>query len=122
MAWNGKSADMPQIANAMIRHANKVNQLQVLESMHIDLLQHVNQAARFPTPQHGLHQLAEYFQLPQSTEVRHGLEALGLFQEYSSSADSAIRNKIKTKLLNYSRLDLAALIGIVHKVRALSQN
>jgi len=76
---------------------------------------------RLPIPGFGLHEVAEYYKLPQSAEVRNGLHASVLFQQYCGSTDQDARLETKMKLIEYSRFDLEALVGIVHRIKQLAR-
>jgi predicted RecB family nuclease len=119
VTWNGKGADMPQLRNAAKR-LELGQELDVIESRHLDVFHHVTKAVRFPIPKLGLGEVARYYTIAKLSRISDGLEALFLYQEeYQRSQDEKRRDAVKADLLEYNRDDLEALAGVTERISTL---
>jgi predicted RecB family nuclease len=118
VTWAGKTADLPQLKAAARRH-NLPDIFQMIKSRHLDLYQFAQQSVRFPIPELGLGEVANYFGIPRLSRIGDGLQAQLLFLEYQSSSNDARRAALKTSLCEYNRDDVDALVGIAAKISAL---
>lgn len=122
VTWNGKVADIPQLSSASFRYPGIMRGLNAIKERHLDLFEHVSQNVRMPIPELGLHSIAKYYQLPQSSQVADGLQASFMFQQYQQHTDDSEKKVIKEKLLEYSRLDMEALVGVIDRIKSLSRS
>ena len=74
---------------------------------------------RFPTPELGLKNVATYFGIHGKSQIRSGLEAQFLYQEYCRGSGKDKRLELQTKLLEYNRDDIEALVGVAEGLMAL---
>jgi len=121
VTWSGAGADMPQLRDAAQR-LNLRQPLDTVESRHLDLFQHTKRAVRFPIPQLALGELATYFAIPKVSGIRDGLEAQSLYQEYRRCEDEGRCVALRTKLIEYNRDDLEALVGVAERIARLSSD
>jgi predicted RecB family nuclease len=121
VTWNGNGADMPHLRNA-VQRLSLGQELDMIESRHLDLFQYARKAVRFPIPQLALGQVATYFAIPKVSRIRNGLEALSQYQDYCQSRDEDSRAAIKTSLLEYNRDDLEALVGVAERISEVQRH
>jgi len=121
VTWNGNGADIPQLRIAIKRH-NLRQGLDQIESRHLDLYQDASKSLRLPILELALKPVASYFAIPKVSRIRDGLEAMMWFQQYRKSQDESERDKIKTKLVDYNREDLEALVGVAEHISGLRKD
>lgn len=118
ITWNGSGADLPQLRSAARR--NRIAfAMDVIESRHVDVYQHVTKAVRFPMPRLGLRDVAEHFGLRRVSNISGGLEAQSLYEVYRTCKHAGRRDALKADLLRYNRDDLEALVGVSERIAAL---
>jgi predicted RecB family nuclease len=120
VTWNGKGADMPQLRIAAQR-LKLGQQLEMLETRHMDLFLHARQGLRLPIPKLALGEVASYFGIERKSHIRDGLEAMFMFQEYQACSDAKTLAALKADLLEYNHDDLEALVGVAERILALQR-
>jgi len=121
VTWSGKSAEVPFLRKAAQRI--KLNNLMsIMESQHVDLLDHFLKAVRIPKPSFTLDVVADYFGFARLSSVSGGLEAQMLYKRYLATRKKTQRREIKNSLIEYNRDDLNALVGLTPQLSCLQPN
>ena len=63
--------------------------------------------------------MATYFGIHGKSQIRSGLEAQFRYQEYYLCSDKDKRLELRSKLLEYNRDDIEALVGVAEGLMAL---
>ena len=113
--WNGNSADIPQIRNALDFY-NLKELINIDARLHTDLYLWVNRNIRLPIPRFTVKAVGDYLGYPRVTEGIDGMLAPILFQEYLESESMTL----KEKLMDYGKDDVNSLIHIVESLLELS--
>jgi predicted RecB family nuclease len=115
VTWSGVSADIP-----ILRKASELHRLgPILDGLfgnHVDAYQWTVDNLRLPVPGLGLNDVAAYFGVPRLSDVRDGLQALLLYQQYLHTKSP----ELKERLINYNRDDLEALISVTGHIREIA--
>ena len=118
LTWSGRSADLPELKKAGQR-LGVGGPMTELEPRHVDLFDYARRTLRLPIPELGLSEVAAFFGVPRTSEVRGGLKAQILYDAYRSSGSSLHMAKIKDELIAYNQDDLEALADVLRVVREL---
>jgi predicted RecB family nuclease len=118
LTWSGRSADLPELRKAA-RRLEVGGPLTELEGRHVDLFDYARRTLRLPIPELGLTEVAAFFGVPRTSEVRGGLKAQILYDAYRSSSSSLHMAKIKDELIAYNQDDLETLADVLRAVREL---
>lgn len=118
VTWAGSAADIPQLTKATQR-LNLGHISQTVRPRHFDLFRHAEKTVRFPVPRLALIDVAKYFAIPKVSRIQNGIEAQMLYREYCACPDSERRLELKSRLLEYNRDDVDALVGVAERLVGL---
>ena len=114
VTWSGKSADIPVLEKrAKVCAVPEV--LGALDERHVDMFQWAQSSFRMPVPGLDLKSISEAFGFEKVSQIRSGIQALGLYQTYVRTEDPQLRDR----LLEYNKDDLDAVVVAVDGFRRL---
>jgi predicted RecB family nuclease len=115
VTWAGDSADIPNLRKAALRHRCP-QMFDDLGARHVDAYRWLYQNLRLPITGFTLKEVGKYYGVPRLSMVADGFQALLLYQEQRETNDQTIRSR----LVDYNRDDLDALIEVTGQLRQLS--
>ena len=116
VTWAGRTADLPQLQNA-IKRLRIRRQCDALFERHVDALAFLRLNVRLPIPAFGLKDVARYFGIARPSGIDDGREAdtmYGLYREARGKEKRSLRRELQS----YNRDDLRCVVEIVARLRA----
>jgi predicted RecB family nuclease len=117
LTWNGKGADLPQLAKRAAYLGDIAGLLVPLTARHFDLYLWVQKHLRLPMPSLGLKDVSGAFGYSASSGVGSGKEAMMLYEQYREAPDPAL----KARLTAYNRDDVASLVAVAGRLVELDR-
>ena len=108
LTWNGKSADLPQLAKRVAAFSATEQLVPVLSARHFDLFLWAQRYLRLPMPGLALKDVAQAFNYSATSGVGSGTEAMMLYERYRETKEPALRQQLAT----YNRDDVASLAAV----------
>ena len=119
VTWAGLMADLPQLRQA-VKRLELGALFRGAFSGHVDLFDHCERSLRLPVPGLGLDAVSTFFGFDNDSDIKGGLEALELFGAYQKSDDPDSKAAIRSRLIDYNRNDLEALVATEKALQALA--
>lgn len=120
VTWNGIGADVPRLRGVCQEHPELRDLARALGERHVDLYLFTQRALRLPVTSLSLKDVGAYFGIPRLSDVLNGLEAQLLWYRYREVSTPKTRAKLKDRLLDYNRDDLACLVGAAKAIHEIS--
>ena len=117
VTWSGRTADLPQLRNAMTRLRIR-RSCHALFAGHIDALAFLCSNMRLPIPAFGLKDVAEYFGIARESGVADGREANVMYRQYREARGKE-KTSLRRELQGYNRDDLRCVAEIVGRLASV---
>jgi len=117
VTWSGRTADLPQLRNAMTRLRIR-RSCHALFARHIDALAFLCSNMRLPIPAFGLKDVAEYFGIARESGVADGREANVMYRQYREARGKE-KTSLRRELQGYNRDDLRCVAEIVGRLASV---